>query len=163
MIICSHRHLGCQVLVCQARATALLSDCFGIVTVMPARICIAGRAQVRWKCVIRCTKMARCGRYRSNSYSKRASRSAQAVTTAELGVSVPGTVAQVPFSMIDRRSQIDALPNSFNFAGASACCWNLSAQIGASTSLWRLGSLLRHLLRGAVERPSEKVSNQALI
>ena len=149
--------------MCQARATALLSDCFGIVTVMPARICIAGRAQVRWKCVIRCTKMARCGRYRSNSYSKRASRSAQAVTTAELGVSVPGTVAQVPFSMIDRRSQIDALPNSFNFAGASACCWNLSAQIGASTSLWRLGSLLRHLLRGAVERPSEKVSNQALI
>jgi hypothetical protein len=45
-------------LVCQARATALLSECFGIVTVMPAGICIEGRAQVRWKCVIRCTKVA---------------------------------------------------------------------------------------------------------
>ena len=73
-------------------------------------------------------------RYRSNSYSRRPSRSAQAVATAELGVSVPGTVAQPPFSIIDRRSQADALLNSFNFAGASACCWNLSAQIGASTS-----------------------------
>jgi hypothetical protein len=80
------------------------------------------------------TRMARWVRYRSNSYSGRPSRSAQAVATAELGVSVPGTVAQPPFSIIDRRSQADALPNSFNFAGASACCWNLSAQIGASTS-----------------------------
>ena len=80
------------------------------------------------------TRMARWVRYRSNSYSGRPSRSAQAVAAAELGVSVPGTVAQPPFSIIDRRSQADALPNSFNFAGASACCWNLSAQIGASTS-----------------------------
>jgi hypothetical protein len=80
------------------------------------------------------TRMARWVRYRSNSYSERPSRSAQAVAAAELGVSVPGTVAQPPFSIIDRRSQADALPNSFNFAGASACCWNLSAQIGASTS-----------------------------
>jgi hypothetical protein len=79
------------------------------------------------------TMMARWVRYRSNSYSGRPSRSAQAVATAELGVSVPGTVAQPPFSMIDRRSHHEALPN-FNFAGASACCWNLSAQIGASTS-----------------------------
>ena len=80
------------------------------------------------------TRMARWVRYRSNSYSGRPSRSAQAVATAELGVSVPGTVAQPPFSIIDRRSHHEALPNSFNFAGASACCWNLSAQIGASTS-----------------------------
>jgi len=83
---------------------------------------------------VRSRKVARWVRCRSNSYSRRPSRSAQAVATAELGVSVPGTVAQPPFSMIDRRSQADALLNSFNFAGASACCWNLSAQIGASTS-----------------------------
>jgi hypothetical protein len=67
-------------------------------------------------------------------YSRRPSRSAQAVATAELGVSVPGTVAQPPFSMINRRSHDEALLNSVNFAGASACCWNLSTQIGASTS-----------------------------
>jgi hypothetical protein len=71
---------------------------------------------------------------RSNVYSRRPSRSAQAVATAELGVSVPGTVAQPPFSMINRRSHDEALLNSVNFAGASACCWNLSTQIGASTS-----------------------------
>jgi hypothetical protein len=71
---------------------------------------------------------------RSNVYSRRPSRSAQAVATAELGVSVPGTVAQPPFSMINRRSHHEALLNSVNFAGASACCWNLSTQIGASTS-----------------------------
>ena len=71
---------------------------------------------------------------RSNVYSGRASRSAQAVATAELGVAVPGGVAQPPSSMIDRRSHDEALLNSVNFAGASACCWNLSTQIGASTS-----------------------------
>jgi hypothetical protein len=71
---------------------------------------------------------------RSNSYSGRPSRSAQAVATAELGAPVPGTVAQPPFSMINRRSHNDALLNSVNFAGASGCCRNLSTQIGASTS-----------------------------
>jgi len=58
--------------------------------------------------------------YVRNSYRERASRSAHAVATAELGVSVPGIVAQLPFSMIDRRSQDDALLNSVSFAGASA-------------------------------------------
>ena len=72
--------------------------------------------------------------YVRNSYRERASRSAHAVATAELGVSVPGIVAQPPFSMIDRRSQDDALLNSVIFAGASACCRNLSTQIGASAS-----------------------------
>ena len=71
---------------------------------------------------------------RSNVYSRRPSRSAQAVATAELGVSVPGAVAQPPFSIINRRSHDEALLNSVNFAGASACCWNLSTQIGANTS-----------------------------
>ena len=71
---------------------------------------------------------------RSNSYSGRPSRSAQAVATAELGAPVPGTVAQPPFSMINRRSHNDALLNSVNFEGASGCCRNLSTQIGASTS-----------------------------
>ena len=69
-----------------------------------------------------------------SSYSGRSSRSAQARETALLGVSVPGTVAQPPFSMISRRSQVEALPNSVNFAGASACAWNFSTQIGVSTS-----------------------------
>src|SRR5215469_8328565 len=72
--------------------------------------------------------------YVRNSYRERASRSAHAVATAELGVSVPGIVAQPPFSMMDRRSQDDALLNSVIFAGASACCRNLSTQIGASAS-----------------------------
>ncbi|HKE23372.1 MAG TPA: hypothetical protein VKB88_13490, partial [Bryobacteraceae bacterium] len=71
---------------------------------------------------------------RANAYSGRASRSAQAAATAELGVSAPGAVAQPPFSMINRRSQVEALLNSVSFAGASACCWNLSTQIGVSTS-----------------------------
>jgi hypothetical protein len=48
---------------------------------------------------------------RSNVYSRRPCRSAQAVATAELGVSVPGTVAQPPFSMINRRSHHEALLN----------------------------------------------------
>src|SRR5215469_12198866 len=51
-----------------------------------------------------------------------------------LGASVPGTVAQPPFSMISRRSQVEAFLNSVNFAGASACAWNFSTQIGVSTS-----------------------------
>src|SRR5262244_3065331 len=70
---------------------------------------------------------------RSN-YSGRSSRSVQARATALLGVSVPGTVAQPPFSMISRRSQVEALPNSVNFAAASACALNFSTQIGVSTS-----------------------------
>jgi hypothetical protein len=36
--------------------------------------------------------------------------------------------------MISRRSQGEALLNSINFAGASACAWNFSTQIGVSTS-----------------------------
>ena len=69
-----------------------------------------------------------------NCYSERASRSAHAVATAEFGVSVPGVVAQPPFSMMDRRSQDNAFLNSVIFADASACCRNLSTQIGASAS-----------------------------
>jgi len=67
-------------------------------------------------------------------YRERASRSAQAEATAELGVSVPGAVAQPPSSMIDRRFQAGVLLNSVNFADASVCRWNLSTQIGVSTS-----------------------------
>jgi hypothetical protein len=69
----------------------------------------------------------------SNAYSRLPSRSAQAVATAEFGVSVPGIVAQPPFSMTDRRFHDETLLNSINFAGASAWCWNFSTQIGAST------------------------------
>jgi len=68
------------------------------------------------------------------SYRGRPRRSTQAVAIAEFGVSVPGTVAQPPFSMIDRRSHEGALFNSVNFAGASGCCRNLSTQIGTNAS-----------------------------
>jgi hypothetical protein len=55
------------------------------------------------------------------TYSVPPSRSAQAVTTAELGASVPGIVAQPPFSMIERRSHDeDTFLNSINFVAASA-------------------------------------------
>src|SRR5205823_12706553 len=65
-------------------------------------------------------------------YSDRPSCSAQAVATAVFGVSVPAIVAQPPFSMKERRSQDEnTLLNSASFAGASACCRNLSTQIGA--------------------------------
>ena len=54
--------------------------------------------------------------------SECASCSAQAVATAEFGASVPGIVAQPPFSMMDRRSHVDTLLNSASFADASAWC-----------------------------------------
>ena len=57
----------------------------------------------------------------SNNYRALPSRSAQAVTTAELEASVPGIVAQPPFSMIERRSHDeDTFLNSINFVAASA-------------------------------------------
>jgi hypothetical protein len=60
--------------------------------------------------------------------------SAQALATAEFGFSVPGNVAQPPFSMSDRRSQDKALLNATSFAAASVWRWNFSTQIGASTA-----------------------------
>jgi len=51
-----------------------------------------------------------------------ASRSAQAVTTAEFELTLPGVVAQPPFSMIDRRSHEETFWSSTNFADASAWC-----------------------------------------
>src|SRR6266850_1003696 len=74
---------------------------------------------------------ARCG---SSLYVNLPSFSAQALATAEFGFSVPGNVAQPPFSMSDRRSQDKALLNATSFAAASVCCWNFSTQIGASTA-----------------------------
>src|SRR5437868_10689533 len=65
--------------------------------------------------------------------SGRASFSAHAVTTAELGVSPPEIVAQPPFSMIERWSHEVALENSANFTVASDCCRNFSTQIGVKT------------------------------
>jgi hypothetical protein len=53
-----------------------------------------------------------------------------------LSFSVPGNVAQPPFSMSDRRSQDSQdkdLLNATGLAAASVCCWNFSTQIGAST------------------------------
>src|SRR5437588_8668818 len=45
------------------------------------------------------------------------------------------TAAQPPFSMIERRSHDeDTFLNSINFVAASACCWNFSTQMGASTA-----------------------------
>ena len=51
----------------------------------------------------------------SNPYRRLPSPSAQAEATAEFGgVSVPGIVAQPPFSMIDRRFYDETLLNSIN-------------------------------------------------
>ena len=66
---------------------------------------------------------------------------AQGALLLLLGASVPGTVAQPPFSMISRRSQVEAFLNSVNFAGASACAWNFSTQIGVSRKFHRLHQL----------------------
>src|SRR5205814_3343729 len=55
-------------------------------------------------------------------------------TTAEIGLSAPGPVAQPPFSMNERRSPDGALLNATSFAAASVCCWNFATQIGASTA-----------------------------
>src|SRR5690349_10786849 len=67
-------------------------------------------------------------------YSAPPSRSAQAVATAVFGQSVPGTVAQPPFSMIERRSHDEeTFLNSTSLVAASAWRWNFSTQIGART------------------------------
>ena len=102
---------------------------------------------------------------RANAYIGRASRSAQAAATAELGVSAPGAVAQPPFSMINRRSQVEALLNSVSFAGASACCRNLSTQIGVSTSTTAVcarslavRSAVPPNVRPKIEKPSTDMS-----
>jgi hypothetical protein len=60
--------------------------------------------------------------------------SAQALITAEFALSVPGMMAQPPFSIIERRSQDGALLNATSFAAASVCCWNFSTQSGASAA-----------------------------
>ena len=57
----------------------------------------------------------------SNPYRRPPSCSAQALTTAEFGASLPAIVAQPPFSMIARRPQDEeTLVNSTNCAAASA-------------------------------------------
>jgi hypothetical protein len=74
------------------------------------------------------------GRTGNYPQRKRRRRPGQALTTAEFGLSVPGTIAQPPFSMSERRSQDGPLLNATSLAAASGCCWNLSTQIGASTA-----------------------------
>src|SRR5206468_10947785 len=63
----------------------------------------------------------------------RPSLSAQAVATAGLIFSLPGRAAQPPFSTSARWSQDAAFLNSVSLTAQSACCRNLSTQIGAST------------------------------
>jgi hypothetical protein len=60
--------------------------------------------------------------------------SAHAAATAEFDVSLPGTMAQPPFSMSDRRSQDEIFLNSASFSAAPAWCWNFSTQIGVSAA-----------------------------
>ena len=55
------------------------------------------------------------------------------MAAAEFIFSVPGVVAQPPFSMSARWSHEAAFLNSISFAVELACCWNFSTQIGAST------------------------------
>ena len=93
----------------------------------------------------------------SNYYNGLPSRSAQALATAAFGVSLPGIVAQPPFSMIAPRSRdVGTLPNAASFAGASACCWNFSTQIGASAATTAVAAR-SFAIRSAVpaESPSE--------
>src|SRR5690348_1841031 len=63
----------------------------------------------------------------------RPSFSAQALTTAESVLSVPGVVAQPPVSISLRWSHEAAFLNSISLAAESACCWNFATQIGDRT------------------------------
>src|SRR5580704_1728357 len=72
---------------------------------------------------------------RAQGYVWLPSFSAHAEATAEFAVSLPGVVAQPPFSMADRRSQEDEIfLNSASFSAAPAWCWNFSTQIGVSAA-----------------------------
>src|SRR5689334_3130450 len=68
------------------------------------------------------------------AYFGRVSRLAHACATAELAGSLPGSVAQPPFSTKGPCCHELTFFSSVRFAAASASCWNLSAQMGASAS-----------------------------
>ena len=65
-------------------------------------------------------------------YFRLLSISAHARATAELALSLPGKVAQPPFSMNGPCWYELTFFNSNMFTEASALCWNLSTQIGES-------------------------------
>src|SRR5258708_9832271 len=75
------------------------------------------------------------------AYLGRVSRLAHACATAELAGSLPGSVAQPPFSTKEPCCHELTFISSVRFAAASAPCWNLSAQMGASASTTAVAAL----------------------
>src|SRR5260370_41945956 len=75
------------------------------------------------------------------AYFGRVSRWAHACATAELAGSLPGSVAQPPFSTKEPCCHELTFISSVRFAAASAPCWNLSAQMGASASTTAVAAL----------------------
>src|SRR5205085_3251499 len=69
-----------------------------------------------------------------SSYFRLLSIFAQACATAEFAESLPGSVAQPPFSMNEPCWYELTFFSSVMFAAASVLCWNLSTQIGESAA-----------------------------
>src|ERR1044071_2007981 len=68
-------------------------------------------------------------------YLRLPSRSAQARATDELAASLPGSVAQPPFSTKLACCQELTFFSSARFASAPVARWNLSTQMGASAAM----------------------------
>src|SRR6266566_866633 len=73
---------------------------------------------------------------RSGAYLRLSSMLAQACATAELAWSLPGSVAQPPFSTKSLCSQeLLTFLSSARFAAAPEACWNLSTQMEARAAM----------------------------
>src|ERR1700730_5635355 len=71
----------------------------------------------------------------AQAHLRLSSISAQARATDELATSLPGRVAQPPFSTKEVCCQELTFFSSTRFASAPEACWNLSTQIGASAAM----------------------------
>src|SRR6185295_13557918 len=76
-------------------------------------------------------------------YFRLLSRSAHARATALSALSLPGSVAQPPFSMKSACWYELTFLSSVMFVAASALCWNLSTQIGDSADMTAAVELFR--------------------
>ena len=111
-------------------------------------LCSAPRSRLSPTCAV-----ARLG---AGLYVGLPSFSAQALATAEFGFSVPGNVAQPPFSMSVCRSQDGALLNATSFAAIGLLLEPLDADRSQRRYDRGFGALAGHFLRGAAECPSER-------
>src|SRR5205814_6723241 len=91
-------------------------------------------------------------RLHDESYFRSLSMLAQACATAELAVSLPGKVAQPPFSMKLLCWYELTFFSSTMFAAAPVVCWNLSTQIGDSADT-TADVVLRWTMSFAARRP----------